>query len=66
MELKRLLTPQETAEYLAVAPKTIYKWAFYRKIPCIKLGKALRFDKADIDLWLDKQKALRQAEASFL
>ncbi|MBI2071323.1 MAG: helix-turn-helix domain-containing protein [Elusimicrobia bacterium] len=55
-ESKRLLTPKETAQYLAVSQKTVYKWVFFRKIPCVKLGKALRFDKTEIDRWVDGQR----------
>lgn len=55
-EFKRLFSPREIAQYLAVSPKTIYKWAFYRKIPVVKLGKALRFDRAEIDRWIEERK----------
>lgn len=40
----RLLDVRETAAKLGVSPKTIYQWAYERRIPVVKLfGKALRF-----------------------
>lgn len=51
-EMKRLFTPKEVAEYLAVSPKTIYKWSFQGRVPYLKLGKTLRFDLKEIDEWL--------------
>ncbi len=47
---KRLLNAKETAEYLGLAESTIRGWASQGRIPKVKLrGKALRFDKSDLD-----------------
>ena len=53
---KRLLTPKEIAEYLAVSHKTIYKWSFQGKVPFLKLGKAIRFDLGEINQWLKEHR----------
>lgn len=39
-----LLTAAELAVYLNLAPKTIFKMAKGRRLPCIRLGVSLRFD----------------------
>jgi excisionase family DNA binding protein len=39
----RLLDVNEAAELLAVSPATLYTWASDRRIPTVKLGRALRF-----------------------
>ena len=47
-----LLTIEELSERLKIPKKTIYKWTQSNQIPCIKLGKHLRFVETDIDQWL--------------
>lgn len=39
----RLLGVREAAELLSVKPATLYTWASDRRIPTVKLGRALRF-----------------------
>ena len=50
-----LLTVKELAEWLNTPIKTIYKWVSERKIPYLKLGKLLRFDRAIIQAWLSER-----------
>lgn len=60
---KRLLTAMELARYLAIPRGTIYVWNCERRIPAqcvVKLGRALRFDIAAIDRWIDAQRASPQ------
>lgn len=52
-----LLLP-ELAEYLRMAPNTIYKWAAAGKIPGIKIGTAWRFRKSVIDAWIESNSNL--------
>jgi len=44
----------EVAMYLRVAPATIYRLAQQGKIPCGKVGRAWRFRKEAIDLWISE------------
>jgi len=53
---RELLTLVELAAYLKIAERTAYGWVKEGKVPGFKVGKAWRFDRADIDLWLDEQK----------
>jgi excisionase family DNA binding protein len=46
---QRLMTIQEAAEFLAVSVSTLYGWVWQRKIPFVKVGRALRFERADLD-----------------
>lgn len=50
-EPKKLLTVRETAEFLSVKPRTIYAWVAERRIPFRKVGKLLRFDRAELKAW---------------
>jgi len=37
---------------LAVSVSTLYGWAWQRKIPFVKVGRALRFDMADLEKFI--------------
>ncbi len=51
-----MLTLVELSAYLKIAERTAYGWVKEGKVPGFKVGKAWRFDRADIDRWLDEQK----------
>jgi excisionase family DNA binding protein len=48
----RLLTVQEAARLLAVSVSTLYGWVWQRRIPFVKVGRALRFDMADLEKFI--------------
>lgn len=55
-----LLTVTEVAAYLGVPPSRIYdRWRAWG-LPGIKIGQSLRFRLAEIDDWLEQQKAACQ------
>jgi excisionase family DNA binding protein len=44
----RLLGVTEAAELLSIQPRTLYQWAYQRRVPVVKLGRALRFRESDV------------------
>ena len=50
-----VMNVNEVANYLRVAPATIYRLAQQGKIPCGKVGRAWRFRKDAIDHWISEQ-----------
>jgi len=44
-----LMTVREAASFLQISISTLYGWAWQRRIPFVKVGRALRFDKADLE-----------------
>ncbi len=56
MENKNLLTISELASALNLKPSKIRRMIFERKIPFLKLGRLIRFNFEDINLWLQEQK----------
>ena len=53
---RKLLTPQELADYLNVKISTIYGWVFQDFLPHIKItGKCVRFKQEEIEEWLKKK-----------
>ena len=51
-----LLTVKQVAEWLNYKPKTIYDWAAQRRIPCLRLGGGIRFERNAILRWLGRRK----------
>jgi predicted site-specific integrase-resolvase len=48
---------------LGLSPKTLYQWAYERRVPVVKLfGRALRFRVSDIQKLIDR--SLRPALSS--
>lgn len=54
MELNRLLSVEEAAEYLGIKTKTVYKWISERRLPFIKLGSLVRFQLADLRNFVER------------
>lgn len=52
---KQLLNPKETSEFLGIQKNTLYEWVLQKKIPHVKVGRLLRFRKADLISWLEKR-----------
>ncbi len=48
-ERERLLKPAEAAEYLGLSVPTVYTKASRRQLPTVKVGRSLRFRRADLD-----------------
>jgi excisionase family DNA binding protein len=55
--MPELLTIGEASSYLKIPVKTLRKWRLegYGP-PSMKLGRHVRYDKADLDAWIDEQK----------
>ena len=55
-----ILTREEAAIYLGIAPKTLANWASNGKvqIPYSKVGKLVRYRIADLDIYLESNKML--------
>jgi excisionase family DNA binding protein len=58
-----ILDIEELSERLKVPKSTIYKWAREKKIPCLKLGKHIRFIESDIDQWLKSKEVFSHGES---
>ena len=59
-----LLTIREAAQYLAVSVSTLYGWVWQRRIPFIKMGRALRFDPHDLAAFIEANKQLPRKQVS--
>ena len=51
-----LLTPQQAAETLAVSPRTLWGLTNDGRIACVRIGRSVRYDPADLRRYVDAQK----------
>jgi len=54
---RQLMTLEEVAEHLRLGKRTTYRMAKEGELPAFKIGGAWRFDRVDIDQWIQEQKA---------
>lgn len=47
-----LITVQDAAKFLAVSTSTLYGWVYQRRIPFVKVGRALRFEMAELQRFI--------------
>lgn len=52
---EEILTIKEVAEYLKLAEKTAYRLAAEGKLPGFKVGGSWRFQRGEIEAWIEKQ-----------
>jgi excisionase family DNA binding protein len=52
-ELKRLLNIKEGAALLNISENTLRQWVHQRRVPIVKLGKAVRFDPEDLQKFIE-------------
>ena len=48
------LNKQQACHYLGISNNTLDSW-IKKGLPCIKVGKTVRFSKTEINRWLQKQ-----------
>ncbi len=51
-----LITVQEAAKFLAVSTSTLYGWVYQRRIPFVKVGRALRFEMAELQKFIQSNR----------
>lgn len=61
--MERLMTTKQVSELIEVKPSTVYQWVHLGLIPYVKLGKCVRFKKAELFRWIDKN--FRKERVSF-
>ncbi len=51
-----LLSPEDVAALMGVKRSTIYELARTGRLPYVKIGRATRFLRTDLERWLDQQR----------
>ena len=55
MANSEIMTVEEVAKYLRVSERTVYDWAQRGEIPCGKLGSAWRFQRSQVENWVNQR-----------
>lgn len=53
---KRFIGIEDLAEYLDVSKNTISSWVWLRKVPYFKVGRLVKFDLKEIEIWVKEKK----------
>jgi excisionase family DNA binding protein len=61
----QLVNVNEAAQFLAVSPSTLYGWVWQRRIPFVKVGRAVRFDMADLERFISQNRIPTREPAEF-
>lgn len=51
---RRLLNVREAAQYLGLEIDTVYKKSRLREVPCVKVGRSLRFDVKALERYIEQ------------
>ncbi|NUR52951.1 MAG: helix-turn-helix domain-containing protein [Acidobacteria bacterium] len=62
-ELEAFLTTEEVLSYLKITPRTIYRLIRSGELPAVRIGRQWRFRRADLDQWLERQRAFSATSA---
>ena len=51
--MESLLTCVEVAKALRVKPNTVRIWTMKGILPCVRMGRSVRYRQSELDRWLD-------------
>lgn len=58
IETTRLITSRDAAKYLCISERKLWDMSKTGEIPAIRLGRAVRYDKQDLDNFIVKAKGI--------
>ncbi len=59
----RLLRANEAADTLAISTRKLWELTNRGEIPCVRIGRLVRYDPADLQAWIERKKTGRQRRA---
>ena len=54
--MNKLMTSKQTAEYLCICERKLWDLQKSGSLPAVRIGRSVRFDRDDIDLFITKSK----------
>lgn len=51
---KRYLNIDEISQYTGLSVNTLYSWVWQKKIPYVKFGRLVKFDRRAIEHWAEQ------------
>ena len=55
-----LLRAREAAAAIALSPRKLWELTNRGEIPCVRIGRAVRYDRRDLLAWIEHHKVGRQ------
>lgn len=55
--MNRLYTAEEVSKLLGISTRTLYTLSSHGKLPCIKVGRSVRYDPKDIETYINRQRS---------
>lgn len=52
-----LMTAAEAAQSLAISQRKLWAMTNCGDIPCVRIGRSVRYDPADLQFWIEEQKS---------
>lgn len=53
---RRLFPPKAAAKYLAISERKLFDLTKQKLIPCVRIGRSVRYDVADLKSFINRQK----------
>ena len=53
---QRLLSPREAAQVLGISTRTLWDLKGRGEIPCVKIGRSVRYARADIEAFIARNR----------
>lgn len=57
--IPQLLTAVQAAKCLAVSAKTLWSLTARGELPCVRMGRSVRYDVLDLDRFIESRKSVR-------
>ncbi len=54
--IPQLLRSTEAAAYLSISPRTLWTLTKRGDIPCVRIGRSVRYDRRDLEAWIQRAK----------
>jgi excisionase family DNA binding protein len=62
--VRLLLTPREAATALAISSRTLWTLTKNGTVPCVRLGRAVRYAPADLENYVARLREFQAAQAN--
>lgn len=62
--VRLLLKPKEAATALAISERTLWQLTKDRAIPCLRVGRAVRYDLSALQAWIEQHRGESLDETS--
>ncbi len=59
-----LLTMRQAAQMLAIGERTLWEWTRRGAIPCVRIGRAVRYSPLDLQAWIEARKSTEPPKAT--